>query len=174
MSKNSKQYLVLHHSVSNRENTTVQDIDSWHKKRWSDFKSSLGWYVGYGWVILGNGDTVQTRSDDEEQAHTKGWNSKSIGICLTGDFRYWEVSPQQKNALEGLLNRLRAKYGIPLKNVLVHAEVFGARTECPGKNLALWIKTYRTPTKKSLRKQIALLVEAIANLQKLFNKLFKK
>ena len=172
MSNNSKEYILVHHSVSNRDNTTIQDIDSWHKVRWPNFKSSLGFWVGYGYVITGDGTIIQTRSDDEEQAHTRGWNSKSIGICLTGDFRYWEVSSAQQRALEGLLNRLRAKYSIPLKNVRVHGEV--SRTECPGLNLAKWVKEYRTPTIDSLQKQIALIVEAIKRLQKLYNRLFKK
>ena len=155
--KNTHEYIIIHHTSSNRDNTSVQDIDSWHKERWPNFKSSLGWFVGYGYVIFGNGDIHQTREDDEEQAHTKGWNSKSIGICLTGDFRYWEVSPKQKVALKVLLNRLRESYRRTLKNVLVHGEI--ARTECPGDNLAKWVKKYRTPSK------IAILIKAIEILK---------
>jgi len=187
MSNNTKEYIVVHHSVSNRDNTTVQDIDGWHRERWEEwhkrnkpnipynpklYESSLGYQTGYGWVILGDGNTTQTRSDDEEQAHTFGWNSKSIGVCLTGDFRYWALSVPQKKSLIRLLNDLRVKYNIPLKNVKVHGEI--GRTECPGKNLASLIKIYRIPTRKSIKRQIAMLVEAIAKLQLLFNRLFRK
>lgn len=160
MAKNSKQYLIVHHSVSNRDVTKVNQIDEWHKQRWPNFKSSLGFWVGYGYVITGNGRVTQTRSDDEEQAHTRGWNSKSIGICLTGDFRYWEVSQAQKEALRVLLNRLRAKYNIPLRNVRVHGEI--SATECPGKNLSLWVKKYKTPTRLSLQKQLDIIRRKVA------------
>ena len=170
--KNVHQYLIIHHSVSNRDNTSVEDIDSWHKARWSHFKSSLGYWAGYGYIITGNGKVTQTRNDDEEQAHAIGWNIKSIGIALTGNFNDWALSPQQDNALKVLLNRLRAKYKIPLKNVLSHNEI--DVTQCPGKNLEKLIKKYKTPNLVSLQRQLMILTSLIQRLMALLKILRRK
>ena len=59
---NTKEYIVIHHSVSNRDNTTVQDIDSWHKERWINFKSSLG---------EGFGETFQKKRFPQKTIHPK-------------------------------------------------------------------------------------------------------
>jgi hypothetical protein len=34
--------LVVHHTASGRDITTLDMINNWHKARWADFQSSLG------------------------------------------------------------------------------------------------------------------------------------
>jgi N-acetylmuramoyl-L-alanine amidase len=130
--------LVIHHSVSSRDKTTIKDIDAWHKLRWPDFKSSLGYWVGYHYVILGSGEIVQTRKDNEMGAHCIP-NDDKIGICLTGNFMVEKPSDQQISSLERLTENLKKEYGI--EDVKGHREL--SKTDCPGDNLFIWVLQQR-------------------------------
>ena len=150
-------FIILHHTAS-RKNTTVQDVDDWHKLRWPDFKSSLGYYVGYQYLIEGNGNTIQTRRNEEEGAHTLGgYNQKSIGIALTGNFDLEEPNVPQLSALSTLLERLKKEYDIPDSKILGHKQVWA--TSCPGKNLSKWLNLY---------KQLNILQKIVEILKQLF------
>ncbi|MDD5526939.1 MAG: N-acetylmuramoyl-L-alanine amidase, partial [Candidatus Omnitrophica bacterium] len=52
---------------------------------------------------------------------------------LVGNFSKESVSEEQMDSLVYLVNILRKYYSVPLKNILGHGQVSGARTECPGK-----------------------------------------
>ncbi len=65
-------------------------------------------------------------------AHARGSNTDSIGICLVGDFTASLPSPRQAASLSKLLSRLMEAHGIPKGCVLLHREVPGCVTECPG------------------------------------------
>jgi len=53
------------------------DIDYMHKQR--------GWDgIGYGLVIRRSGKLELGEDFSKQGAHAKGWNSKSVGICLVG------------------------------------------------------------------------------------------
>ena len=55
----------------------AKDIDRWHRER--------GWLkIGYGKVIRRNGEVEQGRGDNAIQAHVKGYNHCSYGLCLVG------------------------------------------------------------------------------------------
>jgi N-acetyl-anhydromuramyl-L-alanine amidase AmpD len=60
-------------------------------------------------------------------------NYKGIGICLVGNFNQERVSQKQLDSLAYLVNILREYYKIPIKNIVGHRQVNGAKTECPGK-----------------------------------------
>lgn len=126
--------IVLHHSVSSRDKTTVQDINNWHKLRWTDFKSYLGWNVGYHFIITGDGKITQTRLVNELGAHCIP-NEGKIGICLTGNFMIEKPSTEQIDSLNLLVNKIKKEYNIE--------EVFGHRdfnkTECCGDELYKWV-----------------------------------
>ncbi|MFH1032061.1 MAG: peptidoglycan recognition family protein [Chloroflexota bacterium] len=144
-------YLIVHHTASSRDKTTLQDVDNWHRARWPNFRSSLGFFVGYQYLILSNGRVLQTRRDNEEGAHTLGgYNQKAIGICLTGNFMVEEPSPEQLSALQPLLDKLKKDYNIADEKILGHREVWA--TDCPGKNLMKWLNLYRQLS--FLRRQI--------------------
>ncbi len=58
------------------------------------------------------------------------WNSRAIGICLYGDFRYCQPTQKQLTSAYTLwCNRLMEKYSIPLEKVRGHYD-FRA-TACP-------------------------------------------
>jgi N-acetyl-anhydromuramyl-L-alanine amidase AmpD len=60
-------------------------------------------------------------------------NYKGIGICLVGNFNQERVSQKQLDSRAYLVNILREYYKIPIKNIVGHRQVNGAKTECPGK-----------------------------------------
>ena len=135
-------YIIVHHTASSRDNTTVKDVNAWHKVR-NFTLSNLGYYVGYHYLILGNGDIVQTRQDYEVGCHcvAQNMNFQSIGICLTGNFNAEEPSKEQLDSLTDLLERKLKDFNISKEKVLGHREV--SSTECPGENLFKWLLLYR-------------------------------
>lgn len=132
-------YLIIHHSggtdadpMADSSNYTVAMCNRDHKVRFS-FISSLGWYVGYQYIIEKDGKVTQCRKDDEEGAHTVGYNKNSIGIMLSGNFDATDPTESQKNALGTLLKQKMTQWSIPLENVVPHRKF--ANKTCFGKRL---------------------------------------
>ena len=124
--------LVLHHTASSRDNTTLAMVDAWHKARWPNFKSSLGFWVGYHYLI-GKDWIKQTRADTEDGAHTYGFNKDSIGVCLTGNFQTESPNNDQLEQLKDLLLRLMLKYNLTESHISFHKDL--TPTACPGNNI---------------------------------------
>ena len=135
--KNKPTHIIIHHAQF-RGKANVQIIREWHLLR--DFDD-----IGYHFVITGSwfDDTCQVETGRDERligAHTLGYNSKSIGICLTGDGDHLEFTEEQIRKLSQLVVRLMIKYDIPVKNVLGHRETFLRRINrktCPGKLISM-------------------------------------
>lgn len=118
--------IILHCSATPEgRQTTVEDIDKWHKQR--GFKG-----IGYHYVIYLNGRIKNGRPVSEVGAHCKGYNKNSIGICYIGgtdkngkpkDTR----TPEQKEAILMLLDILKKEY--PDAEVCGHYEF--ANKACP-------------------------------------------
>lgn len=118
-------YLIIHTSASPYGDVDL--IDEWHKAR--------GWReIGYHYLVENgyrtssheprqidtNGLIQQGRAENEIGAHARGYNSKSLGICLIG--KNGEYTPEQIASLIGLTVSLLFKYNIPVENVLGHYE----------------------------------------------------
>lgn len=141
--QNKPQFIIVHHSASSRDHTNIDQINAWHKARGFP-QSSLGYYVGYHYVIFPDGKVFQARNDLEIGAHAKtadGMNFKSIGICLAGNYETEELTIGNLDALKNLTDRLCMKYAIPHINIRGHRDV--SQTACPGNNLYKFIKEYR-------------------------------
>lgn len=164
---NIPRYIIVHHTVSGRDTTEIEDIDSWHKAR--NFPlSSLGHYTGYHYVIFGSGLVIHTRRDSETGYHcgASNMNTQSIGVCLTGNFEEEQPSTAQLEALKSILDQNCAGYGISRDRVLGHQEVKYSATACPGKNLLVWVRNYRLCSEdiEPLRKEIDRLRNIIIDL----------
>jgi len=105
---NKPTVVITHHALSAKHHT-VNDVDQWHRLRWPEFKSSLGYWVGYNYVIEWDGTVTQTRSHSEEGAHTIGMNNKSIGVCFIGNFDIHYPSPEQLESWDELYGELLEK-----------------------------------------------------------------
>jgi len=134
-------YIIIHHTATDRDTTTFQSINNGHKKRWNGkTKSSLGYYCGYTYFIDGSGHIRQARLDTEEGAHTRGYNRRTIGIGMAGHFDREKPSKGQLNALQELLEDKMRIYGLKKSKIKLHSD-FSA-TACPGKNMREWIHLF--------------------------------
>lgn len=124
---NKPEYIIIHHSA-----TTQGDAETFRKahkaKGWKD--------IGYHYVIgngtgSGDGEVETGRAETEEGAHAKGYNTKSIGVCLVGNFDVTKPTAAQWVSLKSLCRAIMARYNIPPLGILGHGEV--AATNCPGK-----------------------------------------
>lgn len=144
-------YIIVHHSggtdANHNEDTsnqTVIQINAWHKERGFPL-SSLGYYVGYQYVIEKDGTTIQCRKDDEIGAHTVGMNDRSIGICLVGNFDLTLPTESQKTALTALLKEKMAQWSILSDNIVPHRHF--VIKSCYGSRLSDgWARDLVTPT----------------------------
>lgn len=163
---NNPKFIVIHHSASSRDKTSIKNIDSWHKARAFPI-SLLGYYVGYHYVILGDGTAIQTRNDDEVGAHARegDMNFKSIGICLTGNFENEEPTEEQLMVLNGLIADKMKAYNITKDKVISHNEIPYA-TACCGKNLIEWLKQFRNSAEGDVKARLLSLAEEFVNLIK--------
>ncbi|MBS9780951.1 MAG: N-acetylmuramoyl-L-alanine amidase [Gammaproteobacteria bacterium] len=115
----------------------ASDIRRWHKQRgWSD--------IGYHFVIRLNGDVETGRPIERAGAHVKGYNSKSIGICLIGGLDKDKqpkatFTDNQLIALKGLLAGLSALY--PNADILGHRDFPNVHKDCPCFDVQHWLAT---------------------------------
>lgn len=125
MEKNFPTHVIVHHTAVSSTSPQFDAVDNYHKSL--DFpKSSLGYYMGYQYFIERTGEVKIARKDSDEGAHTlNGWNRKSIGICLAGNFDTETPTDAQIVALRALIKR----YDYPF---LLHREADTRRT-CPGR-----------------------------------------
>ena len=121
--------IVIHHSANPTKEAQLGITNVYHASK-GFLKSTLGYHVGYSYFIERDGKTIQTRTDTEEQAHTKGLNYDSIGICLAGDFSQERPSFEQTLALKNLINQKMREYGILPSGISGHRML--RDTECPG------------------------------------------
>ena len=107
---------IIIHCTATQEGKpiSVDTIRKWHLKRgWRD--------IGYHFVIDLEGNVEEGRPVEQTGAHTKGENYSSIGIAYVGGVEAergadgdWVAkdtrTPEQKEALEDLLCRLKGLY----------------------------------------------------------------
>ncbi len=112
----------------------------------------FGWDdVGYHFVI-GNGTfTPEGRMEEGRPvwavgAHARDHNLESIGVCLVGNFEETEPGAAQGEALRELLARLTKEHGIGRDGVVLHRDVPGCRTACPGRHLASVFRSFGSDT----------------------------
>jgi hypothetical protein len=121
-------YLVIHHSASDRNETTVDEIKQWHLNK--------GYYdIGYHKIIDVNGLIHQGRPDDVMGAHCLGSNHFSLGICLIGNFEEDHLleSDKQYKTLIQTLATLCKRYGLTEQAIVPHKALYN--TACPGRNV---------------------------------------
>lgn len=136
---NRPNYLIVHHTggtdqdpLADTSHHTFEIVDNWHRQLWN-FRSSLGHFIGYHYFIDKTGKVTQGRADYDEGAHTKGYNTQSIGICLAGNFDSTKPTKAQTDALRSLLLQLMNKHHIAAENIVPHRKF--ANKTCYGRNL---------------------------------------
>ena len=123
-------YIVIHCSQTrpSQGDVDARTIDRWHRER--------GWLkIGYGGVIKRDGTYEQGRKDDAIQAHVKGYNHTSFGLCLVGGAleEDWKLpddnfTSEQWESLKEQLTRLVKLY--PDARIVGHYDLDKQKT-CP-------------------------------------------
>jgi len=171
---NKPKYLIIHHSggiISNPNFDsswlTFEQINENHRQRWN-FKSEMGFFCGYHFVIEKNGKTAQARLQTEEGAHCQHFNAQSIGICVVGNFNLTMPTKEQEESLRKLLIELVKKWQIPIGNVVPHRRF--SKTDCYGLLLKDdWAQKLasRELLKSDKKEDIELLKKKISVLQRI-------
>ncbi|XP_018561260.1 peptidoglycan-recognition protein 2 [Anoplophora glabripennis] len=134
-------YVVVHHSVTNTCKTTadckalMRSVQDYHMNTndWED--------IGYNFLIGNDGNIYEGRGWGIHGAHAIPYNSRSLGICLIGNFEDNKPQNNQLKALKKLIecsveeNKLTTDY-----RLIGHSQA--TATLCPGKYLFEEIKTW--------------------------------
>lgn len=124
--------IIVHHTASVAPIPQFDAINKWHEARKFTL-SSLGYYVGYHYVIEKDGTVRQARKDNEEGCHAIGANTNSLGICLVGDFNSEWPSEAQIIALGALIETKQREHSLPVDALYPHRHV--SNTSCYGTRL---------------------------------------
>lgn len=118
-------FIVIHCSATPPgSDIGADEIDLWHKAR--------GWdAIGYHAVIRRDGEIEMGRHFDAIGAHVKGYNARSVGVCMVGGVDIDgapanNFTADQFESLAALVAMLRRTYP--------HAEVLGHRDLSPDAN----------------------------------------
>lgn len=120
--------IVVHHSA---DNGTPESIAKYHvsHNKWPG--------IGYHFLIDNTGQIFQTNDIDVISYNVSNQNTKSLGICLIGNFENENPSDAQIESLKWLLTAVRASVGeLPL-----YGHKDRDATLCPGKNLYNLLKS---------------------------------
>lgn len=130
-------YLVVHCAATKANmDIGVREIRQWHVQQ--------GWLdIGYHFVIRRDGTVENGRPFDVVGSHVKGYNERSLGICLVGGIDAYgnpenNFTPAQ---FESLVLVLKAqKRGYPQAQIVGHRDLFSGKA-CPSFDVGAWLKT---------------------------------
>ena len=117
-------HIAVHHSLT----------DSGDYKAFSRYHvESNNWpSIGYTFVINKDGSIDWCLDLNIKSYHVGNSNDFAVGICLVGDFRDYDPTPEQRKSLYDLCNTLMKDLNIPVENVLGHSEYKGYEwKKCP-------------------------------------------
>jgi len=130
---------IIHHSggtdanpLADTSEHTAKGMELWHIGK--------GWEgLGYHYVIHKNGDIWAGRPEHVHGAHSVKENSKSIGICLSGNFDATLPTKEQEESLVWLIKDVAGRTGIPFDRITPHRTY--ANKTCYGNRLSdTWAK----------------------------------
>ncbi|XP_072387586.1 peptidoglycan-recognition protein LB-like isoform X1 [Diabrotica undecimpunctata] len=129
-------YVVIHHSYLPPACHNLTDcIKAMH---WMQdlHQQTNGWSdLGYNFAVGGDGRAYEGRGWSRVGAHAPFYNSKSIGICIIGDWRV-ELPPEDQLTTVHQLIQKGVREGYIQKDYkLVGHRQVRAGTECPGERL---------------------------------------
>ena len=129
--RSATKYIVLHHTkVKGRHD--VKEIHQWHLNRETNGKKWAG--IAYHYYIDKDGEIFIGRPRDTIGAHTRGYNSYSVGVCFEGNFNVEKMSEKQLEASVMLISVLSLGY----YNAAIRGHRnFNANNTCPGLNFPM-------------------------------------
>jgi len=128
--------LVIHHIGDPDRDVSAKEVHQWHLEK--------GWAgIGYQYLIRQNGVIERGRPRDMIGAHAEGFNWRSIGINLAGNFEKSAPTPAQVESASQLIAELSNIYNLTptAETVVGHRDLMS--TDCPGQNLYDILQTVR-------------------------------
>lgn len=113
--------VVIHHSATESGSPESYALYHIHNNGWPG--------IGYHYVISKAGKIVQTQFLKTVSYHTSGQNTRSVGICLTGNYDSQKPPAAQVDACVKLIKYLEDRLSRPLA-IAGHNE-YSAKS-CPG------------------------------------------
>ena len=143
--RNATDHIIVHCSATYPGKdigaTEIRELHAGPKDQivmWNDVPLYCkGWDdIGYHYVIRRSGALEKGRPLDTMGAHVRGWNAKSIGICLIGGGNGgFDYTRHQMDTLQMLIHRLLNKY--PGASVRGHNS-YDAHKTCPNFEVEIW------------------------------------
>jgi len=128
-------YLVVHCSATKPDmDIGVKEIDKWHRAR--GFLK-----VGYHVIIRRDGRIEYGRAQDEIGAHARGYNNKSLSVCMIGGVNN-RLKPEDNFTAEQYLT-LRYQLALwefihPDAEILGHRDLPKVAKACPSFDVKTW------------------------------------
>lgn len=134
---NSPQYIIVHHSGEPNDDfsTLYGSNEKAFMKRIQEIHIGNTYGdIGYNYGIGVNGLIMDGRDDSVEGCHTlSGYNTKSIGVCVLGNYDIRSFTSSQEQSLVDLLAWLCYTYNVSYSNIIGHKDV--SATSCPGSDI---------------------------------------
>jgi N-acetylmuramoyl-L-alanine amidase len=133
--------LIIHCSATPPSmDVGVYEIKKWHTDKkprgngWSD--------IGYHWVIRRDGTIEDGRDVNKIGAHTKGYNTGSLGLCLVGGVNGVNdadanFTDKQWHSLELMARGIKAM----IPHITIHGHNEYANKSCPSFSVQTWVKS---------------------------------
>ena len=126
--------VYLHHTTGPQQ----PEIQPWLRSIQRFHQETRGWNdIGYSYIVDRNGTVWEGRGGNVG-AHTKGFNSRAIGIDYLGDGEQPVPDPALR-AINLLIDLMATRY--PIRIVRGHRNV--GKTACPGDWLYGWLQAGR-------------------------------
>ncbi|KAJ3651054.1 hypothetical protein Zmor_017117 [Zophobas morio] len=135
-------YVVIHHSAEPAVCYTKEDCIEAMQTMQDMHQIDNGWVdIGYSFAVGGDGNAYEGRGWSAVGAHAPGYNDRSIGICVIGNWMEALPSEQQLQTVHELI-----AYGVELGMISGSYGLIGHRqakeTLCPGDQLYEEITTW--------------------------------
>lgn len=116
-------FIVVHHTADNND-LSIEEIDDLHQNR----PKNPFYGCGYHFVIRRTGDVEIGRPEHIRGAQAYGYNHRSIGVVLNGDFTARVPTEAQMETLVWVIQDLKSRY--PEAEIVGHRDLMP--TQCPG------------------------------------------
>lgn len=132
------EYIIVHAAATpSNMDIGAAEIDRWHRER--------GFFsIGYHYVIRRDGTIEPGRALETPGAHVRGYNMKSVGICMVGGVDEGETEANftldQYRSLAFQIMMLRVQF--PFASVVGHRDIPNVKKDCPCFDVALFCVEY--------------------------------
>ncbi|XP_072934414.1 peptidoglycan-recognition protein LB-like [Epargyreus clarus] len=135
-------YVVIHHSYEPGACFSFEECTAAMRSMQNFHQIHQGWTdIGYNFAVGSDGAVYEGRGWDRVGAHAVGYNVRSIGIVLIGDWVSEVPRLKQLVTVKNLINEgVRLGYISPEYDLIGHRQV--SATECPGQALFEEITTW--------------------------------